>query len=365
MHRSPDHADSRQQDLIIDVVASSGVILISVTGCQNFLNRHAMDDCVMLAIWLENNRLSLRNDLPRPQAGPGQAVVRVDLAGICGTDLELVKGYTGFTGVPGHEFVGRVVQAPDRPELEGRRVVAEINIACGHCHQCRSGRERHCLHRQVTGIRGANGAFGEYLKLPVTNLVTLPRSVRQRQAVLAEPLAAVLRIGHQVEIEAGMRILVIGAGPMGQLIARWLQALGNRPVVVARYPGQRGLLADRGIDWCAEDDLKPFRWWDLVIEATGRPEGFSLARRAVRAGATIVVKSTYEASLDLSLAELVVDEITLVGSRCGSLEEAVRWLASDRIRLDGLVEAEYRLTDFQKAFEHASRPGALKVVLHP
>ncbi len=291
--------------------------------------------------------------------------MRVELAGICGTDLELLKGYTDFTGVPGHEFVGRVARAPDRPELEGRRVVAEINIACGHCHQCLQGRRRYCLHRQVLGIRGLNGAFAQYLILPLENLVPVPRSVSETQAVLAEPVAAALRIGHQLSLSAYARILIIGAGRLGQLIARCLKAQGRRPMVVARHGKQHELLERCGIDWCSENKFKPFGWWDLVIEATGRAGGFQLARRAVRAGGKIVVKSTYKQAINLDLAAMVVNEITLIGSRCGSLVEAVNWLADDRIKLDGMVEAEYSLTEFRQAFAHAARPGVMKILLRP
>jgi threonine dehydrogenase-like Zn-dependent dehydrogenase len=317
----------------------------------------------MRALWLENQRLSLRADAPRPSLPPGEALVRVRLAGVCGTDLELVRGYYPYTGIPGHEFVGEVAAAEDSGWI-GRRVAGEINAACGHCGSCRAGRATHCERRSVLGIRGRDGAFAEYLALPLANLHPLPDGVPDAAAVFAEPLAAALEIQEQVAVRPGDRALVVGAGRLGQWVAQTLALTGCELSVVARHPRQRSLLQARGIRWVDEDGL-PERQFDLAVEATGSPSGFGLALRALRPRGTLVLKSTYRGELAVDFSALVVDEITLVGSRCGPFAAALRLLERKAVDPAGLVEAEYPLERGLEAFEHAARPGALKVLLRP
>jgi 2-desacetyl-2-hydroxyethyl bacteriochlorophyllide A dehydrogenase len=317
----------------------------------------------MQALWLEDQQLSLRTGLPIPEPQAGEALIRVRLAGLCGTDLELARGYYPFAGIPGHEFVGEVAEAADCSWI-GRRVVGEINIVCGQCDSCRAGRPTHCENRSVLGIRGRHGAFAEYLALPVANLHPVPDSVPDEAAVFAEPLAAALQIQTQVAVRPGDRVLVVGAGRMGQLIAWTLALTGCDLQVAAKYSKQQRLLAERGIRVAAEDTL-PRRHFDLVVEATGSPFGFELARRAVRPRGTLVLKSTYRGDLAVDLSSLVVDEITLIGSRCGPFATALRLLEQRMVDPTGLIEAEYPLARGLEAFERAGQSGVLKVLVRP
>lgn len=317
----------------------------------------------MRALWLENQTLSIRGDVPMPKPGKGEALVRVRLAGVCGTDLELVRGYLPFAGISGHEFVGEVVEAGN-PALIGRRVVGDINVVCGSCEACRAGRPTHCENREVLGIRGRNGAFAEYLALPEANLHPVPGNVPDEAAVFAEPLAAALEIQEQVAVRPSDRVLVVGAGRLGQLIAQTLALTGCELEVVARHPRQQRLLADRGIGILPEAAV-PARSFDLAVEATGSPSGFGLARRAVRPRGTLVLKSTYRGDIAVDLASLVVDEISIVGSRCGPLAAALRLLERRAVDPSVLIEAEYSLDRVMEAFERAGQPGALKVLVRP
>ena len=463
----------------------------------------------MRGLWLEGRQPRLREDLPMPVPGPGEALVRMRLAGICATDLELLKGYYPFTGIPGHEFVGEIAalgpevaasgpeiavmgpevtasgpevaamgldvassgpeiaalgpegaprdascQDPEPAEASawpiGQRVVGEINLPCGHCLQCRAGRGRHCLHRRVLGLKGQDGAFAEYLVLPLANLHRVPACLPDEAAVFCEPLAAALRIQEQRPIAPGERVLVVGAGRLGQLIALSLggghpssgvdQQGGPRPPgsrtamrtemhtemhtemrtgmctgaqpgmytevsigmqsemhpamrpgippgmppevppgiplgipsempspgsftigVVARHPRQRDLLAARGIRWLSEDQVVPGAW-DVVIEASGAPGGFDLARRALRAAGTLILKSTYATQAEIDLSSLVVDEISLLGSRCGRFAPALAALGQG---LDPrpLIDGRFPLAQGLHALAAAARPGVMKILI--
>jgi len=304
-----------------------------------------------------------RDDLPLPEPGPGEALVRVHLAGVCATDLALIRGYAaGFRGVPGHEFVGEVAAAPCAPERVGERVVGEINIACGHCTECAAGRRSHCRQREVIGIRGRDGAFAEYLRLPLGNLHPVPAHVSDETAVFTEPLAAALEVQQQLAIQPDQRVLVIGAGRLGQLIARVLRLTGCELRVVARHPRQRKLLAATGVEWTGEEAVAPAQA-DVVVEASGTPGGFELARRAVRPRGTICLKSTYETAVAIDLSALVVNEITLVGSRCGPFPPALRLLALGLVDPTPLIDARLPLDRAAEALERAARPGTMKVLI--
>ncbi len=317
----------------------------------------------MNALWLENHKLSFRKDVPVPVPQPGEALVRVRLAGICSTDLELVKGYLPFTGIPGHEFVGDVISAPEGAgDWSGRRVVGDINLTCGTCEQCLSGRSTHCRKRTVLGILNHDGAFTEFLSLPVINLHQVPDSVTDEAAVFTEPLAAALEIQQQVHIHPDDRVLVIGAGRLGLLIAETLSLTGCDLKAVTRHERQRKLLAGRGICSIREEDI-PEGKIDVVVEATGSPAGFLLARKAVRPRGTIVLKSTYKGEHKADFSSLVVDEITLTGSRCGPFLPALSLLKKKKVDPAALIDARYPLSDGIRAMEHASRPGVLKVLL--
>lgn len=318
----------------------------------------------MQAIWLENQNLCFRQDMPLPSLPSGEALVRVRLAGICATDLELVGGYYSFTGVLGHEFVGEVIEAPGRPELTGQRVVGEINAACGDCDTCRAGLPTHCERRTVLGIADRHGSFAEYLALPLGNLHRVPDTVTDEAAVFTEPLAAALEIQEQVHIRPSDRLLVIGAGRLGQLIAQTLALTGCDLQVVARHSHQRDLLAARYIRHISEEQV-PQKQMDLVVEATGSPAGFNLARRAVRPRGTIVLKSTYKGEMNVNFSAIVVEEITLVGSRCGPFPPALRLLETRQVDPRPLITARYPLSEALPAFNHAGQPGVLKVLLVP
>lgn len=321
-----------------------------------------MAENTMQGLWLEDGILRLRDDIGAPPAVPGEAVIRVLLAGICQTDLELTKGYYPFTGVPGHEFVGIVDSAPDHDSWVGKRVVGEINAVCGECSLCLRGLPNHCLNRSVLGILGRNGAFAEYLSLPVSNLTAVPDTVSDERAVFTEPLAAALQIQEQRAITPTDKVLLIGAGKLGQLIARVVLLTGCRLSVLARHASQAVLVSRLGLELVEEENLEQ-RLFDTVIEASGSAQGLSIARKAVRPGGTIVLKSTYKGEASLDLAHFVVDEIKLLGSRCGPFGPALSLLEKGLVDPVPLIAETCSLTDVIEAFRSASRPGVLKILV--
>ena len=288
--------------------------------------------------------------------------MRVRVAGVCNTDLELVRGYYPFTGVPGHEFVGEVEDAPGAREWVGRRVVGEINAACARCPACARREPTHCEKRTVLGIKGRDGALAEHLVLPMANLHAVPDAVPDEIAVFTEPLAAALRITEQVALE-GRRVVVIGDGKLGLLAAQVIAQAGGRLLVIGRHPGKLSHLSRAGIATAlnAPEGLEA----DVVVECTGNPDGFALARRLVRPRGTIVLKSTYHGETRLNLSAVVVDEITLVGSRCGPFAPALALLTEGRVDVAPLVHARFRLAEAVAAFAEAARPGVLKVLVTP
>ena len=315
----------------------------------------------MNALWLENHQLGLRS-LPEP-AKPGEALIRIRVAGICSTDLELVKGYYPFTGIPGHEFIGEVVASDDESWV-GQRVVGEINVTCGNCEQCLNGRSTHCENRTVLGITKRNGTFAEFTTLPLANLHRVPASVPDEMAVFTEPLAAALEIQQQVHVRPTDRVLVVGAGRLGQLIAQSLALTGCDLHVAARHAYQQKILIERGIRVIGEEDIQPWRW-DIVVEATGSPGGFSLARQAIRPRGTLVMKSTCKGEMSVNFSSIVVDEVNIIGSRCGPFEPALRLLEEGKVDPSVLIEAEFKLGEALLAFERAAQAGVLKVLVTP
>jgi threonine dehydrogenase-like Zn-dependent dehydrogenase len=313
----------------------------------------------MQALWLENQQLELR-EVPKPNR-PDEALIRIRKAGICSTDLELIKGYYPFTGIIGHEFVGEVVDAPDASWI-GQRVVGEINAVCGTCEACMNDRPTHCENRTVLGISNRNGVFAEYTTLPLKNLYRVPDSVSDEAAMFTEPLAAALEIQEQIKFQKADRVLLIGAGRLGQLIAQTLALTGCDLHVVARNSHAQQLLAARGIKVIADSDVQSQKW-DVVIEATGSTEGFTLARRAVRPRGTMILKSTYAGDMSVNISSIVVDEITVLGSRCGPFEPALRLLETREVDPGGLISDQYKLGDALKAIEKAAQPGVFKVLL--
>jgi len=317
-------------------------------------------DKTFAGIWLEEGAVSLREDLPVPALAPGEALIRPRLAGVCSTDLELIKGYYPYTGVPGHEFVGEVVRCPDNPTLDGQRVVGEINAPCHACPTCLRAQPTHCPQRTVLGIVNRPGVFGQLFTLPAKNLLPVPDDLPDRAAVFAEPLAAALQIQQQVHIPPGHRVLLVGAGRLGQLIARVLRLSGCELMVLEPRQSARLLLSGLGITLLEQPPPEPV---DLVVEATGTAAGFEVARRHVRPRGTIVAKSTYHGRLELDYSSLVVDEITLIGSRCGPMAPAVRLMAEGRIDPTPLISARFPLERGLAALDEAEEPGSMKVLI--
>jgi threonine dehydrogenase-like Zn-dependent dehydrogenase len=323
----------------------------------------------MNALWLEDNAISLQ-EVPQPRK-PDEALIKVREAGICSTDLELVRGYYPYTGVLGHEFVGEVVALPPVPSPDGRgeiktgdRVVGEINAVCGQCEQCLNGRPTHCENRSVLGIVNRDGVFADYTTLPLTNLHRIPASIPDEMAVFTEPLAAALEIQEQVQVKPTDRVLLVGAGRLGQLIAQTLSLTGCDLRVVARHKHQQDLLSARGIRVIAEEDIQLWRQ-DIVVEATGSPSGFELARRAIRPRGTLVMKSTYKGGMSVNFSSIVVDEVNIVGSRCGPFGPALRLMESKQVDPTVLIDSEFTLGEAIKAFERAAETGVLKVLIKP
>ncbi|MGK7891814.1 MAG: alcohol dehydrogenase catalytic domain-containing protein [Leptolyngbyaceae cyanobacterium] len=314
----------------------------------------------MKGLWLEEQQLQLRSDLPMPDPQANEALVKVLSAGICNTDLELMRGYYPYAGVLGHEFVGIVEQGPDA--LQGQRVVGEINAACGYCYFCKKNQPTHCENRSVLGIVDRNGAFADYLTLPVVNLHPVPESVSTEAATFTEPVAAALEIQEQVKIGKGDRVLVVGDGKLGSLVAQTLALTGCELLAIGRHPEKLANLAAEGISTGLTDQVSD-RTFDLAVDCTGNPSGFDLARRALRPRGTLVLKSTYAGNLSIDASALVVDEITVIGSRCGPFAKALDVLAQGKVNVKSLVHAHYPLDQGLAAFEQASQKGVLKVLL--
>ncbi len=315
----------------------------------------------MLGLWLQDQQLRLRDDLPEPQPAAGEALVRLLRAGICNTDLELVRGYGEFTGIPGHELVGQVVQGP--PELVGKRVVSKINLACRDCRSCRRGLPEHCEQRSVVGIRGRDGAFAELICLPVANLHVVPEQICTDAATFVEPLAAALQVRQQVAVSPDDRVLVLGDGKLGQLVAQTLALTGCRLTVLGRHQRKLDLLAQRGIATARELDPSSAQSYDLAVDCTGNPSGFAAAVLAVRPRGTLVLKSTYSNQLTCDMSAVVVNEITIVGSRCGPFAPALQMLAAAQVEVAPLVDRKFPLHQAEQAFAAARAAGALKVLV--
>ncbi|PZV27753.1 MAG: alcohol dehydrogenase [Snowella sp.] len=314
----------------------------------------------MKGIWLENQHLELRNDIPLPAIAADEALVRVLRAGICNTDLELLRGYYPYQGVLGHEFVGIVEQGPDN--LINQRVVGEINATCGHCRYCLTGQATHCENRTVLGIVNRNGAFAEYLALPVKNLHPVPDSVSTDAATFTEPIAAALEIQEQVTITPQTKVLVVGDGKLGQLVAQTLALTGCDLLAIGRHAEKLANLTAQNIATGFAEAVTD-RAFDIAVECTGNPDGFAIARRALRPRGILVLKSTYANQLSLDISSIVVDEITLIGSRCGPFSKALKLLVENKIKVDNLIQAKYPLNEGLAAFKHAQQRGVLKVLL--
>lgn len=315
----------------------------------------------MLAVDLENGKVSVRTR-PLPRRPKGHAVIRLLAAGICNTDLELLRGYYGFRGTPGHEFVGEVVEARSR-ELIGRRVVGEINLACGRCDWCRRGLGRHCPRRSVLGIVRHPGVFSEYFTLPESNLHVVPHSVCDEEAVFTEPVAAACEVLEQVRIPKGERVAVLGDGKLGLLIAQVLHLHGLETHLFGRHGSKLRIAASVGVIPRQAGAKPPRGAYGWVVEATGSAAGLKQAIEMTRPRGTVIVKSTVHEAVPLDMAAVVVNEITLVGSRCGPFEPALKLIRSGKLKLREMISARLLLAEAPRAFEFAQKPGVLKVLL--
>jgi alcohol dehydrogenase len=315
----------------------------------------------MLSVCLEKGKVVVRRQ-GRPRRPPGFALIRLLYGGICNTDLELQRGYYGFRGTPGHEFVGEVFAADDQRWI-GRRVVGEINLACGECEWCKRGWGRHCPTRTVLGIVKQPGAFREFLTLPERNLHAVPRAVSNEQAVFIEPLAAACEILDQVRIPIGEPVAVLGDGKLGLLAGQVLNAHGAKVHQYGRHAQKLRIAGQAGIHTEIARKL-PAAKYGFVIEATGSSEGLRQAVQLARPRGTVVMKSTVHGLVAIDSAPAIVNEITLVGSRCGRFEPALRLLATGRVRVDNLISEVLPLKSAPLAFRQAAKPGVLKVLLH-
>jgi alcohol dehydrogenase len=308
----------------------------------------------MLAVHLEGGKVAVR-EVPVPSRPPGFALLRLLAAGICNTDLELQRGYYGFSGTPGHEFVAQVADA-DTAELVGKRVVGEINLACRHCDWCRKGLGRHCPRRTVLGIVKHPGAFQEFFTLPEANLHILPDDIAAERAVFTEPLAAACEILDQVAIPCGDTVAVLGDGKLGLLIAIVLDAYGYRVHQYGRHSEKLRLSPAR-----VSTDAPPPAEYGWTVDATGSPDGFKTAVAMTRPQGTLILKSTVHGAVAVDTAPIIVNEITLVGSRCGRMEAALPLL--NLVPVEGMIAARFPLVDAAAAF--AAAAGKLKVLLQP
>lgn len=319
-------------------------------------------------------------------AACGEALVRVTLSGICNTDLEITRGYAGFQGTIGHEFVGVIEGLPDvseacasakahqsgEPSLTvgllkpGQRVVGEINAGCGSCDLCRAGDPRHCAQRTVLGIVGRDGAHAEFLKLPVVNLLPVPAEISDEQAVFAEPLAAACGILERTSVTAETRVAVIGDGKLGLLCAQVLATTGASVTLLGKHQSKLQIAAQRGIETITAANAKTrTREFDVAVEASGSSTGFDLALDLLRPRGVLVLKSTFHGATEFSSARIVVDEISVIGSRCGRLAPALELLKTKAVDVESLISDERALGDGLRAIARASEPGVLKVLLRP
>ena len=316
----------------------------------------------MKALYFDGHQASVI-DRDEPIRSSDTAIVRTTLAGVCNTDLEIAKGYMGFRGTLGHELVGEVVEGPDT--WVGKRVVSEINFACGSCESCIQGLGRHCPTRRVMGILEADGAFAEFVDVPVANLHAVPDAVSDAAAVFTEPLAAAFEILEQVQLEAGQRAVVLGDGKLGLLVAQVLETTGAKVLAVGRHSDKLNILEARGIETRQANDFDPATAGaDLVVEATGSSASLPIAIAATKPRGTLVLKTTTADHPQLDLAPIVINEIQIQGSRCGPFAPALKALSKKQIETQALIETQFALTNATQALSAAQTQGTKKVLIN-
>jgi len=329
----------------------------------------------MKALRFENKQLQVA-EVTRPEAA-GEVLVRVSLSGICNTDLEIARGYAGFEGTLGHEFVGVIDELSESGSLEragsgdetwakpGQRVVGEINAGCGNCDLCQAGDSRHCPNRTVLGIVGRDGAHAEFLRLPLRNLLPVPDEISDSQAVFTEPLAAACGILERVPITKDDRVAVIGDGKLGLLCAQVLGTTGVGVTLIGKHKNKLLVAKERGLQTMLSESAEGTKHeFDVVVEASGSARGFDLALDLLRPRGTLVLKSTFHGATDVDAARIVVNEISVVGSRCGRFAPALDLLKTGAVDVESLISEEFSLADAVRAMAQAAAPGVMKVLLH-
>ncbi|MFH0958132.1 MAG: alcohol dehydrogenase catalytic domain-containing protein [Pseudomonadota bacterium] len=316
----------------------------------------------MKALFFDGSNLGLK-EMSRPVIRNGESLVRIILAGICKTDLEILKGYMNFRGVLGHEFVGQVIESDDL-SLFGKRVVGEINAGCGKCDFCRKGLERHCPDRTTLGIFGRDGVFAEFVALPTSNLIAVPENVTDEMAVFTEPLAAALEITEQVHLDPNSKVLIIGDGRLSALIFLALRLTGADITVLGKHDSKLDVFETLGAKTCRFEQTGTFnRNFDIVVESSGSPSGWVAATRFVKPRGLIILKSTYHGNLEINAAELVINEICVQGSRCGRFTPALRLMESGLVDPSFLISGSWPLDSYEEAFRKAGSPGMFKTLL--
>jgi threonine dehydrogenase-like Zn-dependent dehydrogenase len=310
-----------------------------------------------------DTHLSLDPRRPEPPRDQGDCLIKVRQAGICATDLEITRGYMGFKGILGHEFVGEVVESPSARQWIGKRVVGEINVVCGRCDLCLSGLSNHCRNRTVLGILKRDGAFADFVRLPAINLHELPAVVEDDAAVFVEPLAAAFQVLKQVKLDGKKWVTVLGDGRLGLLCAQVLRNAGCPVRVIGKHPDKMRLCDQWGIRSRAASDISPRHDQEVVVDCTGSASGLELAMQLVRPRGTIVLKSTVADGKALNLAPIVVDEINVIGSRCGPFKEAIKALTEKSVDVTSMIHRRMKLEQGVEAMELATKPGVLKVIL--
>jgi threonine dehydrogenase-like Zn-dependent dehydrogenase len=316
----------------------------------------------MKATFFDGKQMILDENYPDPNFN--ETLVRVSLAGICGTDLEILDGYMEYNGILGHEFVG-IVEKSNNPNLIGKRVVGEINAGCGKCDSCIKGLERHCPTRTVLGILKRNGAFAEFISLPEKNLHVIPDSITDEQAVFVEPLAAAFEINEQVSMRPDWNVAVVGDGRLAQLIIQVIKLTCSNITCFGKHENKLEGLVQSGIKIKLGIGSTDQQLFDLVVEATGSNSGFTDTMKLVKPRGTVVLKSTIASRENLDLTPTIINEITLIGSRCGLFKPAIDALASRTILVDSMIDSTFSLEKFEDAIIHAKKPNTLKVFLKP
>ncbi|PJF41629.1 MAG: alcohol dehydrogenase [Chloroflexi bacterium] len=313
----------------------------------------------MRALIFEDGHLQLATDYPDPDPGDGEALLRILVAGICNTDLELIDGMYDFSGILGHEFVAEVVEGPRH--LVGRRVVGEINIACGVCDFCQKDIPSQCRTRHAIGIHGYPGAFADYLVLPVENLHPVPVTISNDGAVFTEPLAAALQVTTMTHIKPDDRVVVLGVGKLGMLVAQVVKITGANLAGIIRHDKQRTLLEQWGITAVERNELVD-KQAQIVVDCTGNASGFADALDLVQPRGIIMLKSTYHGKPEIDLTRVAVEEIQIIGSRCGPFDAALRLLEQNSVDVEPMIDGRYPLEAYEAAFKAAAQKGTLKIL---